>query len=368
MKIGIIGCGMISDIYLRNLIGRFQNTEVVACCATSLESSGKKAEQYQIQSCSLEDLLGNREIELVVNLTPPLVHGTIIRKALESGKHVYTEKPLAAGYQEAASLAALADEKGLYLGVAPDTFLGDGIQTAYLALERGEIGEITGFSISLNRRMEHFYERLPFTAQPGSGMGHDIGPYYFTALFSLLGPICEVSGMVDTSRPTRVYKENDRRGETYEIQNENRFAAVLRMRSGILGTIYLNGDSVFPEMPHFAIYGTKGILYLPNPDEFGGEVRILQGAPCGSGIQSYRTIRGTGLFKEDSRGLGVAEMVHAIDQGRPNRAAKEMGVHLVEVLDAIHVSSRSGRRVEVNSVFQRPEPIVEWEDWMGYHK
>ena len=365
MKTAVVGCGMISEIYLSNLTKRFPDIEVAACCAATMESARRRADQFGIRACTLEEILKDQSIELIVNLTPPLVHAAIIRQALEAGKHVYTEKPLATSYPEARQLAQLADSKGLYLGVAPDTFLGDALQTAQAAVQAGAIGEVTGCSISLNRRMEHFYEFLTFTRQPGGGMGQDIGPYYFTAALSLLGPVRRVCGMTATTHPERVNRRegSEEYGKAYQVENENQFAAVLQFQSGVLGTVYLNGDSIFPEMPHFAIYGTKGILHLPNPDEFGGEVRLLLPSACGSGIVSWKRLQGTGRFSDNSRGVGVAEMAEAIRAGRGNRASKEMGVHLLEILDAVY--GAGGKTVTLESTFQPPQPMAEWEPWMG---
>lgn len=367
MKLAVVGCGAISDIYLENMIHRFPELEVVACCASRLENAQRKAMQYGIRADTLEGILADEEIELIVNLTPPMVHAEIIRAALEAGKHVYTEKVLATDYPTAKELCALADEKGLYLGAAPDTHLGEAIQTARRAIDEGVIGTVTGCSISLNRRMEHFYEFLPFTRQYGGGMGYDIGPYYLAAAMSILGPVTEVCGMIETTRPQRI---NNREGhpdygKPYTVENENQFAAVLRLENGTLCTVYLNGDSVFPEQPHFAIYGTGGILYIANPDEFGGEVRVLEGSPCGSGIVNYRTLPGSGMFADNSRGLGVAEMVDAIRSGRKNRASKELAAHIIELLDAVILSGREGRTVRLESTFRRPEPLGEYEAWMG---
>ncbi len=367
IKVAVIGCGAISDIYLRNMICRFPELEVVCCCASTIESARRKADQYGIVARTVEEALGDPEIELVVNLTPPGVHGEMIGKALRAEKHVYTEKVLAADYPTARELCQLADEMGLYLGCAPDTHLGEAIQTARRAVDTGVIGTVTSCSISLNRGMEHFYEFLPFTRQPGGGMGYDIGPYYLAAALSILGPVEEVCGMTHTSRPNRINRREGHPdfGKPYMVENENLFAAVTRFRSGVLGTVHLNGDCVFPEQPHFAIYGTKGVLYLANPDEFGGEVRVLEPAPCGSGIVRYRTLEGSGLFADNSRGIGVAEMADAIRRGRPNRASKELALHMMELLDGVICSGKEGRTIVLESTFRRPEPLAEYESWMG---
>ena len=367
MKIGVVGCGAISDIYLQNMTSRFPELEVAACCAGHLSNAQKKAEKYGLRACTLDELLSDAAIELVVNLTPPQAHADIIRQALLAGKHVYTEKVLAVRAREAEELVDLAHKRGLYLGSAPDTFLGDALQTARSALDAGLIGEVTGCHASLNRGMGHFYEFLAFTRQPGGGMGFDTGPYYLSALLYLLGPVAEVSGMTATSRPERINRREGHPdfGKPYIVENENVFTALLRFRSGILGTVNLNGDCVFPEQPHFVIYGTKGILFLPNPDEFGGEVRILHGAPCGSGIVNYEILKGSGLFSGNSRGLGVAEMVHAINAGRENLASASMAAHAVEIAESVVRSGETGSVQSLRTTFERPALLGGYQEWMG---
>ena len=367
MNIAVVGCGAISDIYLTNMINQFPNLNVVACCATSLQNSDRKAEKYHIQSRTLEQVLEDPEIQMIVNLTPPLAHGEIIRKAIEAGKHVFTEKVLATNFAEAKYLADLAEQKGVYLGSAPDTFLGNGIQTARKALDEGRIGQVTSCHISLNRRMEHFYEFLDFTRLPGGGIGYDMGPYYLTNILSMLGPVRTVCGKIATSRPNRVnHREGSPNfGKEYTVENENIFTAILEFDSGVLGTVHLNGDSVFPEQPYCAIYGTEGILYFPNADHYGGEVRILRGMPWESGVVEENVLAECGMFGENSRGLAVAEMAQAIEEHRPNRASKEMAVHVVEILDGVVTSAREARTVCMTTTFSQPASMLRWEPWMG---
>lgn len=354
MRVGVIGAGAISDIYLENMIRRFGNLEVTGCASRTMESARRKAEKYGIAAMTVEEMLRDSSIEMIVNLTPPAAHFSLIKRALEAGKHVYTEKVLALNCAQANELAALADAKGLRLGSAPDTFLGAALQIAAEAVEDGTIGTVTGFAAMLNRDLGMVYEGLEFLIQPGGGFGYDLGIYYLTALMSILGPVAEVCGMVQTNRPQRTYRQpgHPKYGQTFEIRNENLMAAVIRMQNGALGTLLFNGDCIFPQRPFLTIQGTGGILYLPDPNQFGGDVRLLYAnaqveeiLPCRHG------------FTENLRGLGAAEMAAAIREGRPHRASKEMACHALELLDGIVASSEAGTFYRMTTAFAKPAQL-----------
>ena len=189
MRVGVVGCGAISDIYLTNMIHNFENLEVAACCAGHLEHAKKKAEQYGIKGCTYEEILADPSIEMVVILTPAPTHEGLIRQALEAGKHVYTEKTMTLAPETAAKLIELAEEKHLYLGSAPDTFLGSALQTARKAIDDGLIGEVTSFEACANRDLDLLASIFRFLRMPGGGICYDFGVYYLTAIVSLFGPV-----------------------------------------------------------------------------------------------------------------------------------------------------------------------------------
>lgn len=323
-----------------------------------MESARKRAEQFGIQAVTVEEIMGDATIDIVVNLTPVGAHYDIVRRALEAGKHVYTEKVIAENYEKAKELATLAEGKKLYLGVAPDTFLGSAIQTAHQAVLEGKIGTPTSVTMVLNRNAGLLYELLNFTTLPGAGIGFDVGIYYLTALLSILGPVEEVCGMVQTNRPVRTYmmEQNPKKGQTFEVQNENLMSASLRFANGALGTILFNGDCIFPEAPYLAIQGTEGILYLPDPNHFGGDVRYLPQAIDPLNMADKPEVLPTEFgFSLNSRGLGVAEMADAILAGRPNRTDKWLACHALEVLEGIVTSSEKKQFSQIISRFQIPE-------------
>ena len=225
IRVGVVGCGAISSVYLDTMIRHFSDVlEVRLCSSAHMNSAQAQSERYGITAVSTEELLACPDIDLVVNLTPVPAHEAIIRKALEGGKHVYSEKTLTESLKQSAQLLALAEKRGRLLCCAPDTMLSAGVQTARRALQEGMIGQVTSAEMNMNRDYGAFYPRLPFLLQPGAGCGMDIGPYFISCAVYLLGPVAEVAGFSDVSRPCRE--------GGLKIQNENRFMAALRFRSG----------------------------------------------------------------------------------------------------------------------------------------
>lgn len=277
MKVGVIGSGAISDIYLSNMIEKFDNLEVICIASKHPEHAKAKAEKYNIAACSVEELLENPEVEMVVNLTPASVHYELIKKALLAGKHVYTEKTMTDEVNKAKELVELAEEKGLYLGSAPDTFLGAALQTARRAIDDGILGEIHSFAISANRNNDLLLSVFSFLRQPGGGILYDYGVYYLTALTSLFGSVKRVGSVIGRPYPTHVniMPMSPEFGQVMDTPNESQVSAVLVMENGVTGTLHIDADSHFADQSYFAVYGTKGILYLTDPNGFGGQVRFL---------------------------------------------------------------------------------------------
>lgn len=358
MRVGLVGCGDISSAYLRNLTGRFSGARIVSCCSKGGASARKRAEEFGLSATTFEGVLSDPSIDIVLILTPPDSHYELIKAALSAGKHVYSEKALCASYAQAREVTQLAAEKGLYLGSAPDTFLGAAVQTAHQAVRDGLIGEVTSFHADVNRDLEALYTRLRFLLQKSAGIGFDLGVYYLTALLSLLGPVERVCGMIGTSRPDRQVHDPHCAdfGEPYTIGNENMMMASLKLKSGVMGTLHFNGDSIFPENPHVMICGTRGIVYIPDPNCYDGKVMLLQ-----KGSKEPVELPYAFGFEENCRGVGLVEMAWSIRAGRPNRASAEMAAHIVETLEGIVTSSKTGQTVSVASCFALPRPLP-----MGY--
>lgn len=357
MRVGVIGAGAISDIYLTNMITRFENLEVVAVAAKHLENARKKAEKYGIQACTVEEMLEDPGIEMVVILTPVGSHYDLIYRALMAGKHVYAEKTLTDHVESARNLAALADEKGLYLGCAPDTFLGAALQTARTAIDDGLLGEIHSFAVSVNRNNDLLLSLFGFLREPGAGALLDYGVYYLTALTSLLGPVARVAGVIGTPYRTHVnILPGPEFGKVMDTPNESQVSAILMLRSGVTGTLHMDHDSKARDEAFFAIYGTGGILYLTDPNQFGGQVRFHPNSLDESGPEEM-VLLNYASYADNSRGIGPSEMARAIAEGRPCRTSKEMAVHVLEVLEAILSGGEKGAFREIESGFERPRPL-----------
>ncbi|HPE38433.1 MAG TPA: Gfo/Idh/MocA family oxidoreductase [Bacillota bacterium] len=353
MNIGIIGCGQISDIYMQNM-KKLDGTTLYACASLHQDSAATKAKTYGIKAMSTDEMFEDPAIDIVVNLTPTLSHFSLTKKALESGKHVYTEKVIAPSFSEADYLVSLAEEQNLYLCAAPDTFLGAAIQTASYLLANDEIGEVTSVQATLNRDASTAYTPGRFTTQKGGGTGYDVGIYYLTAVLSILGEIDEVSGISYQSTPNFIVSDakSPYCGQACSIDNEDMMMASFRMRNGVLGTFHFNGHTIYPEVPAITIFGTKGIIKLPDPNCFGGKLQCIH-----YGDDDYSTVPLTHAFADNSRGIGVTEMVHSIANGRIARTDAKMGLHAIEILDRIVFSSANGMRQKVTSSFLLPRPL-----------
>ncbi|MBQ7486323.1 MAG: Gfo/Idh/MocA family oxidoreductase [Clostridia bacterium] len=359
MRVGVIGAGAISEIYLTNMINRFDNLEVVAVAARHIERAQRRAEQFALRACTVDEMMADPSIEMVVVLTPVGTHYSLIRQALLAGKHVYTEKTITDDLAGALELARLADERGLYLGCAPDTFLGAALQTARAAIDDGLLGDVHSFAISANRNNDVLLSLFAFLREPGAGVLRDYGVYYLTALTSLLGPVARVAGVIGTPYKTHVnILPGPDYGKVMDTPNESQVSAILKMRNGVTGTLHIDTDSKMQDEAYFTIYGTKGILYLTDPNQFGGEVSFHPniGTDWRKPAAPVR-LWNFASYADNSRGVGPSEMAAAIEEGRPCRASKEMAVHVLEVLDAILAGGEEGQFVDVKSVFERPAPL-----------
>lgn len=359
MNIGVIGAGTISEIYLQNMTTVHKNLTVLGVADLNREAAEKRAAQFGIKAYTVDELLADPAVEMVVNLTPVGAHYSVIRSALEAGKHVYTEKTITNDSAKARELMHLAEEKGLYLGSAPDTFMGNAIQAARTAIDDGLLGEIHSFAISANRNNDVLLSLFAFLRQPGTGVLLDYGVYYVTALASLLGPVARVGGIVGAPYKThRNILPGPDFGKEMDTPNESQVSAILQLKNGITGTFHIDTDSNMFDETYFAIYGTKGILYLSDPNQFGGDVRFQPNY-----MDPSKPVKPISLWKftpydGNARGIGPAEMAEAIEQNRVNRTSKEMAAHVLEVLEAILAGGENGKIVEISSTFTRPEPLL----------
>jgi predicted dehydrogenase len=354
VKTAVVGCGMISDIYLKNMTSAFEILEVVGCCDIIKERMEKRATQYNIRQMAIEEILNDKSIELVLNITDPVNHHLVSSQALNAGKNLYTEKPIDLSIEAALELVQLADKQGVLYGNAPDTFMGQAIQTARYYLDSGLIGDITSVTAVLNRDARVLAERYPFTVLPGGGIGLDVGVYYVTAILSILGPVKHVSGFVTTHNPERThyFPNKDNFGEKFKLEAENLVVGSFEFASGVFGTLMFNSCSIGNEKPQIIMYGTEGILYMPDPNTFGGEVKVIL-----KGQTEPVALPPTHAFSTNSRGIGPAELAWALRKNRKPRTSKEMAFHGLELLLGLYKSCETKKFYEMTSSFQRPEPI-----------
>ena len=361
VKAAVIGAGMISHIYIRNLSHLFSIIDLDAISSRRLGPAQERAGQYGIpRVLSMEALAADPEIELVVNLTPASAHYGVIRQMLLAGKHVYTEKMFTTDLTQGQELAALAKERGLYLGVAPDTILGAGLQTAKNALELGLIGQVTSCQVSVSRDQCLNSETYRFLQQPGGSLPEDVGIYYIAALLALLGPVESAFAFGQTApvhAKQLLFRPDN--PDVWQIPGWNVECGTLRFRSGAVASILFDGNTVNVPQHVFTVYGTKGILQIGDPNRFDGPVTLLlpENAPCvlpfTHGYNGAPTLPDPTPYEfgYGHRGIGVAEMAWAIRQGRPHRCSAELGLAAMEVLKGFEASAASGIAVPMHTQF-----------------
>jgi predicted dehydrogenase len=353
VKVGIIGCGKISGIYCQAK-QVFGILDIVACADLVPERAKARAEEYAIpRACSPEELLRDPEIELIVNLTIPKAHAEVCLAALEAGKHVYVEKPLSVTREEGQRLLAVANAKGLRLGGAPDTFLGAGLQTCRKLLDDGWIGQpVAATAFMLCRGHESWHPDPEFYYQVGGGPMFDMGPYYLTALVSLIGPVRSVAGCARVTFPQRTITSEPKRGQTINVEVPTHVVGILDFANGSMATIVTSFDVWGGQLPRIEIYGTEGTMSVPDPNTFGGPVLIRRGRS-----KEWSEFPLPFGYSANSRGLGVADMAHAIRTGRPHRANEQLTYHVLDIMSGIHDAADAGRHVELESTCQRPAPF-----------
>ncbi|CAA9284244.1 MAG: Dehydrogenase [uncultured Chloroflexi bacterium] len=353
VKVGIVGCGVISGIYLKNL-PTFEQVEVVACADLVVERAQARAAEYGIaRACTPDELLADASVELVVDLTIPKAHGPVALAVVEAGKSVYNEKPLAVERAEGEHLLRRAREMGVLVGGAPDTFLGGGIQTCRQLIDEGAIGEpVAATAFMANHGHEHWHPDPAFYYQAGGGPMFDMGPYYLTALVSLMGPIDRVAGSARATFPERTISSKPKEGQTISVETPTHVAGTLDFRSGAIATVITSFDVWVHSLPRIEIYGSEGTLSVPDPNTFGGPARLRQGRET-----EWRDVEVTRGWTQNSRGLGVADMAHALRSGRPHRASGQLAFHVLDTMHAFLESSAAGHYVHLDSTCERPAPL-----------
>jgi predicted dehydrogenase len=353
-KIGIIGCGHISGIYFQNLTQTFVNTEVYACADVVAERAKEAADKYGIcKVLTTEELLQDPAVEIVVNLTIPKVHFDVCKSALLAGKHVYVEKPLSLTLEQGRELLRLANERNLMIGCAPDTFLGGGLQTCRKLIDDGFIGTpIGGTAFLVNHGHEGWHPDPEFYYQAGGGPMFDMGPYYLTALVSLLGEADTVCGMTKISFPERTITSAKKFGQVVKVEVPTHIAGTIQFKNGAIINMITSFDVWGSNLPRIEIYGTLGTLLVPDPNTFGGSVYLKMAHGT-----EFKEIPLTHIYQENSRGIGVADMAHCLQNGGVNRASGELANHVLELMHAFHISADSQTYYKLTSTCSQPTPL-----------
>ena len=350
-RVGIVGCGVISRQYAENARA-FEAFDIVACADLDPLRSQALATEHALAALTVEELIADPAIEVLLNLTPPVAHVGVIRAALAAGKHVYTEKPLATTDPEAAALVAEADRCDLRIGCAPDIFLGGAYQAARALIDEGAIGEPLSASAAMLLGGQASWHPDPdiFFAD-GAGPLLDMGPYYVTAIVALLGSVRSVAGFASLRVAERTIEVGPRTGEVFVASTPTHTTAVLELDGRTTATLVASFEAPSQYVCDLRIYGSDGVLELPDPNFFGGNLRLRRGRGDWEDV-SYAS-RGP----QESRGLGLAEMVDAIDAGRPHRASGQLGRHVVGVARAILRAAADGVAVDIDGRVDQPSPF-----------
>ena len=343
-RVVLVGVGKISEIYIQNITKRFENLELIGLCDIIKERAVTVAESYQIPKIydSLTDVLNDPNVDIVLNLTRPNDHFNVIFSALQAGKHVYTEKPLATSFEQGRILVKEALDRGLYLGAAPDTFLGAGIQTCRKLIEDGAIGTPIGATAQMVcHGWETWHPNPDFYYKTGGGPLLDMGPYYITALTYLLGHAKYVSGIAKTTFSKRLILNGARLGEEIEVEVPTWINSAISFENGAIATLFTTYDAYFPSESRFELYGSEGTMLVPDPNWFDGPVLLFD-----KNENFFKEIPLVSEERENLRGIGLSEMAKAIDDNRMCYANSQQALHTLDILESIEKSYTD--RVTVN--------------------
>lgn len=353
LPIGVIGCGNISPVYFRNA-PRFGHARVEACADQDMEKARARAEEFGVpRVCAVEELLNDPDIALVLNLTVPKAHASLNMAALEAGKHVYTEKPLATNREEGARTINLAADKGLRVGSAPDTFMGAAHQTCRQLIDEGAIGEPVGATaFMLCHGHESWHPSPEFYYEVGGGPMFDMGPYYLTVLVNLLGPVSRLTGAARATFPERTITSQPKAGKVVRVETPTHIAGVLEFANGAIGTLVTSFDVWASRTPCIEVYGTEGTLAVPDPNGFGGKIGIRR-----PGEADWSEVPLRYPLDDNARGIGVDDMAQAIAEGRPHRASGALAFHVLDLMQGFLDAAATGKHYVPVSTCERPEPM-----------
>lgn len=349
IKVGLLGTGNISPQYIER-IGQFDWVTVEAVADLDSDLAKKRAEEFNLpRVLSPDELFDDEALDIIVVLTPPGHHAEKLVHALNCGKHAFTEKPFATRFEDAQGIVAMAREQGLRVGSAPDTFMGIGIQTARKLIDEGAIGQpVAATAFMMNHGMETWHPNPEFYFKAGGGPLLDMGPYYLTALVTLIGPVRRVNGFSGMSFDERLVTSEPRRGQRIKVETATHISSSFEFANGAIGTMVMSFDTWAHSLPCIEIHGTESSLRVPDPNGFGGDVELFD--------------RESGQWKviepehthSIGRGLGVADMAKGILEARPHRANGDLALHVTEIMLKTLDACEEGRTIQLETATERP--------------
>ncbi len=352
LNVGVIGVGHISRQYFTNF-PNLPGLNLVAVADLNEARAAEVAAEQGVEALSVDALLADPRIDAVLNLTIPAAHAAIGMRALDAGKHVFIEKPLALDPAEAAPMLELANVRGLRVGSAPDTVLGTGIQTARQVLDSGTIGDAVAASVQWSSPGHELWHPAPaFYYQPGGGPLFDMAPYYLTSLITLFGPVVRVSGVATRSARERSVATGPLAGASIPVDVDTHVSAVLEHADGVTSTVTVSFEVWASRAPLFEVYGSAGSIAVADPNRFSDPVEVWT-----TQTREWREVPVSAGYADAGRGFGLADMARAIETGRPHRASGELAFHVLEIMDAALRAGHEHRVIEVESTVTRPEPV-----------
>jgi len=374
LKVGLVGCGHIAETYFRSQ-KYFNNIEIISCADINAEASKKCAQEYNIEAQEVDDLLVDKKINIVLNLTTPQAHYEIIKKTLLAGKHSYCEKPLSTNYDHGVELLQLANDNNLYIGNAPDTFLGGGAQLARQLIDQNKIGDIKLGAINFAfPGVQSFHPEPESWFKKGGGPVIDMGPYYFTALVNLLGPAKCVRATATKVYDYRTIATGPKKGDKFEVEIPTSIIGSIEFKNSAVIQFFLSFDVINHQRNHIELYGTKGSMIVPDPNMFGGSVfsSCTERGEWKEYSSSNMLIGKTNIFNKsvrsneqpevaNYRGVGLSEMIDAIENKRTNRCNGELSLHVLDMIDSTINAAINGVEQNLRTNCERPMVFSENE-------
>jgi len=366
MNIGIIGCGNISDTYF-NSQSIFKNIKIIACADIIQDLSDKKASEYNVKSFTVDDLLKNEDIDIVLNLTIPSAHKEIIIKSLENGKHCFSEKPLAINFREGLEIKKISKEKKLTIGCAPDTFLGAAGQKARSIIENQDIGKIVlGTFNIMSHGMEDWHPNPDFFFKPGAGPIFDIGVYYITQLVNLLGPVKQIKSLSMTVQNERIITSQPRYGEKIFVETPTTLMGVLEFYNNAKVQFFCSWDVWNHSHSNMELYGTGGSMIIPDPNFFSGDIMLAKENSSWNKINNDKMLLGIPNKTDNNgdkianyRGIGLSEMIESINNKRLSRCNLDLSLHVLEVMEGILIAAETQKIYLTQSNCNQPKVLSE---------